>query len=250
MTVKIVIVYYSMYGHIQTLADSVAKGLKETGVEVKIYQVPETLSEEVLGKMGAPPKNKDHPVITPDDLKDVDGIVWGIPTRYGRAVSQISNFFDSTGGLWMTQALNGKFTTVFSSTGTQNGGQESTALTTIPFLTHHGLIFVPFGYKSPKLMDVENLHGGSPWGASAIAAGDGSRAVSDIEKEIGEAHGKHFGEIVSTYAKGKASAAEPAAASTSKAPAPTKATEEHKKEGSHTSSEKKPKKRFSLFGKH
>jgi NAD(P)H dehydrogenase (quinone) len=100
-----------------------------------------------------------------------------------------------------TQALNTKFTTVFSSTGTQHGGQESTAFTTIPFFAHHGMIFVPIGYKAPELMDVSEIMGGSPFGASTLAGADGSRAVSAKEKTIGETHGKHFAEIVITYAK-------------------------------------------------
>jgi NAD(P)H dehydrogenase (quinone) len=249
-----------MYGHIATLAESVAEGVKSTGADVTILQVPETLTEEVLKKMGAPAK-KDYPIVSADDLKGYDGIIWGIPTRYGRAVAQISNFFDTTGGLWAAQALSGKFTAVFSSTGTPHGGQETTTLTTVSFFAHHGLIFVPTGYPDAKLMDMSEINGGTPWGASAVAGPDSSRAVSDHEKYIAKLQGTKFAEIVGVHDKGKKAAAEPAPAVTeakAEASATPKAVESHKKDASKASStsskengtEKKPKKRFSLFGKH
>jgi len=144
MAPVVYIVYYSMYGHVKKMADSVAEGLKEAGVEAKLFQVPETLPEEVLGKMGAPPKT-DDPIISAKDLPDADGIIFGIPTRFGMMAAQMKAFFDTTGGLWMSGGLVGKPASVFFSTAAQGGGQETTAFTTITQFAHHGMIYVPIG---------------------------------------------------------------------------------------------------------
>jgi len=200
---KILVLYYSMYGHIKTLAEEVAKGAKEAGVEVDIYQVPETLPEEVLAKMHAP-KKADHPVLTDvSKLAEYDGIAFGIPTRYGRAVAQVSALFDHTGQLWMKGALTGKFATIFSSTATQHGGQETTALTTVPYLAHHGIIFVPIGYGNPAIMGMDEIMGGSPYGASTLAGGDGSRQPTKVEKDVALYQGKYFSGIVKQFVAGK-----------------------------------------------
>ncbi|QRW00784.1 NAD(P)H:quinone oxidoreductase, type IV [Ceratobasidium sp. AG-Ba] len=218
MVVKIAVIFYSLYGHIATLAQQVKKGIESEGVEVTLFQVPETLTPEILTKLGAPPRNTEIPTITPDDLKNFDGFAFGIPTRYGRAAAQISSFFDATGGLWFTQALSKKFATVFVSTGSQNGGQETTALTTMPFFAHHGIIYVPLGYKAPQLGGLDGIRGGGPFGAGTIAAGDGSRQPSETELEVAEIHGKHFAEVVKTYKKGEVAALAPPPAKATKSP--------------------------------
>jgi NAD(P)H dehydrogenase (quinone) len=135
-----------------------------------IRQVPEILSEEVLGKMGAPPKT-DVPIISPQELAEADGILFGFPTRFGMMASQMKAFFDATGGLWREQSLAGKPAGVFFSTGTQGGGQETTPLTAVTQLTHHGMVFVPVGYTfGAKMFDMEKVQGGSPYGAGTFAA--------------------------------------------------------------------------------
>jgi len=152
--------------------------------------------------MYAPAKASD-PVIEPSQLADYDGFVFGIPTRYGRAPAQISTFFDATGGLWAKGALTGKFAAVFTGSGSQHGGQETTALTTIPFFVHHGINFVPAGFGAQELSDASEIVGGSAYGAASISKGDGSRGVSDKEKAIAKYQGKHFATIVNTFVKGK-----------------------------------------------
>jgi NAD(P)H dehydrogenase (quinone) len=192
---KIAIVYYSTYGHVATLAESIKIGVEKVdGVEAEIYQVAETLPEEVLAKMHAPPK-KDYPIATPDVLKAADGILFGIPTRFGNVPAQIKALFDSCGGLWQTGALIGKPVGVFFSTAVLGGGQETTALTASTFFVHHGMVFVPLGFRNPKQFSIEEVHGGSPWGAGTIAGGDGSRQPSDLEKDVAQTQGESFAAI-------------------------------------------------------
>ncbi|KAL6562198.1 hypothetical protein OROGR_003205 [Orobanche gracilis] len=180
MATKVYIVYYSTYGHVERLAQEIKKGAESVqGVEATLC-VPEILSDEILAKMGAPPKS-DVPVITPDELVEADGIVFGFPTRFGMMAAQSKAFFDSTGGLWKTQALAGKPAGIFYSTGSQGGGQETTPLTAITQLTHHGMIFVPIGYTfGAGMFEMEKIKGGSPYGAGTYA-GDGSRQPSAVE---------------------------------------------------------------------
>jgi NAD(P)H dehydrogenase (quinone) len=191
---KIAIIYYSTYGHIAKLAESVKAGVEKAGATATIYQFQETLPEEVLTKMYAAPK-KDYPIATPETLKEADGILFGIPTRFGSAPAQVRALFDATGGLWGAGALVGKPAGIFFSTGTQGGGQETTAFTTITFLTHHGLTFVPLGYRSPLLFNMEEIHGGSPWGAGTLAGGDGSRQPSKLELDVAEVQGESFAQV-------------------------------------------------------
>ncbi|GFP83940.1 probable NAD(P)H dehydrogenase (quinone) fqr1-like 1 [Phtheirospermum japonicum] len=167
MATKVYIVYYSTYGHVERLAQEIKRGAESVeNVEAKLWQVPETLSDEILGKMGAPPKS-DVPVITPNELAEADGFIFGFPTRFGMMAAQFKAFLDSTGGLWRTQALAGKPAGIFCSTGTQGGGQETTALTAITQLTHHGMIFVPIGYTfGAGMSEMEKIKGGSPYGFS------------------------------------------------------------------------------------
>eukprot|EP00053_Salpingoeca_punica_P005044 m.52355 g.52355 ORF g.52355 m.52355 type:complete len:259 (+) comp13065_c0_seq2:500-1276(+) len=197
---KIAIIYYSMYGHIREMAHKVAEGARSVaGASVDIFQVPETLPKEVLEKMHAADKGSD-PVFTHDmmsTLPSYDGILFGIPTRYGMMSAQMKAFFDGTGGLWTSGALVGKYAGIFVSTGTMQGGQETTALTTVTQLAHHGMIFVPCGYSfGAKMFDVSTVHGGTPYGASTFAGPDGSRRPSEVELEYAAHQGKHFTNIV------------------------------------------------------
>uniref|UniRef100_A0A0D9WIB1 NAD(P)H dehydrogenase (quinone) n=1 Tax=Leersia perrieri TaxID=77586 RepID=A0A0D9WIB1_9ORYZ len=206
MAVKVYVVYYSMYGHVAKLAEEIKKGASSVeGVEVKLWQVPETLSEEVLGKMGAPPRSE-APEITPQELAEADGVLFGFPTRFGMMAAQMKAFFDATGGLWREQSLAGKPAGIFFSTGTQGGGQETTPLTAVTQLTHHGMVFVPVGYTfGAKMFDMETVHGGSPYGAGTFA-GDGSRWPTEVELEHAFHQGKYFAGIAKKLKAGASSA--------------------------------------------
>ncbi|KAK8930555.1 hypothetical protein KSP39_PZI016900 [Platanthera zijinensis] len=195
MATKIYIVYYSTYGHVERLAHEILKGASTVdGVEVKLWQVPETLPEKVLVKVGAPPKS-DVPNITAHELADADGFIFGFPTKFGMMASQFKAFLDSTGGLWKTQQLAGKPAGLFFSTSSQAGGQESTALTAVTQLVHHGLIYVPIGYTAGAVMfDMETVKGGSPYGAGTID-GNGTRQPCEIELQIAFHQGQYFAGI-------------------------------------------------------
>ncbi|KAK7817176.1 probable NAD(P)H dehydrogenase (quinone) FQR1-like 1 [Quercus suber] len=195
MATKVYIVYYSTYGHVEKLAEQIKKGAESVeGVEAKLWQVPETLSDEVLGKLGAPPKS-DVPVITPGELAEADGLLFGFPTRYGTMAAQFKAFIDSTGSQWRTQELAGKPAGLFYSTGSQGGGQETTPLTAITQLVHHGMIFVPIGYTfGAGMFEMEKVRGGSPYGAGTYA-GDGSRQPSELELDLAFHQGKYFAGI-------------------------------------------------------
>ncbi|KAI8567483.1 hypothetical protein RHMOL_Rhmol02G0125600 [Rhododendron molle] len=195
MATKVYIVYYSMYGHVATLAEEIKKGAASVeGVEAKLWQVPETLPEEVLEKLSAPPKS-DVPYITPYELGEADGLIFGFPTRFGMMAAQFKAFLDSTGGLWHTQKLSRKPAGLFYSTGSQGGGQETTALTAITQLVHHGMIFVPIGYTfGAGMFEMEKLKGGSPYGAGTYV-GDGSRQPSELELEQAFHQGKYIAGI-------------------------------------------------------
>ncbi|KAF2270718.1 flavo protein WrbA [Lojkania enalia] len=200
MAPKIAIVYYSMYGHIKQLADAEKKGIEEAGGTAKLFQVAETLPEEVLSKMYAPPKPTDVETLTdPEVLLEYDAFLFGIPTRYGNFPAQFKAFWDKTGKQWASGGFWGKYAGLFISTGTQGGGQESTALAAMSTLAHHGFIYVPLGYKHTfaLLSDLSEVRGGSPWGAGTFAAGDGSRQPSQKEIELATAQGKAFYQTVS-----------------------------------------------------
>ncbi|KAI4994805.1 quinone-oxidoreductase QR2-like [Hordeum vulgare subsp. vulgare] len=197
MATKIYIVYYSTWGHVATLAEEIKKGAGSVpDVEVTIWRVPETLPEDVLGKMHAAPGREDHPVITARQLAEADGILFGFPTRFGMMAAQMKAFFDSTGGLWQQQSLAGKPAAVFFATGTQGGGQETTALTAVTQLTHHGMLFVPVGYThGAGMFDMAQVKGGSPYGAGTFAGADGSRVPTDAELALAAHQGKYFAGI-------------------------------------------------------
>mmetsp|Transcript_8794 Transcript_8794/g.13130 ORF Transcript_8794/g.13130 Transcript_8794/m.13130 type:complete len:284 (-) Transcript_8794:107-958(-) len=200
---KVLIVYYSMYGHIEKMTESVAKGAKEAGAEVTIKRIPETLSEEVLKKMGAKDKLEEHKEATPDDLAQADAILFGIPTRFGMAAAQVKALLDQTGGLWQKGALMGKLAGVYVSTGTQNGGQETTMWTFLTQFVHHGMIFVPIGYSNEGLQNMNEPKGGSPYGAGCLAGPSGKRPPSALELEIAEHQGKYTAGIATKMLKNK-----------------------------------------------
>ncbi|EXJ85436.1 minor allergen Cla h 7 [Capronia coronata CBS 617.96] len=189
---------YSMYGHIAQLAHAEKKGVEEAGGSADLYQIPETLPGEVLGKMHAPGPAKDVPFITPEILATYDAFLFGIPTRYGTYSAQWKSFIDQLGQLWMTGGLHGKYFGVFVSTGTMGGGQETTAMQALSSWVHQGMIYVPLGYAKTfgLLADLSEVRGGTPWGAGTFAAGDGSRQPSGKEIELATAQGKYFYETV------------------------------------------------------
>lgn len=192
---KLLVLYYSTYGHIETMANAIAEGARSVeGVEVTLKRVPETLSEDVLAKMGGGKVGHSAPEATAAELADYDGIIFGTPTRFGNMAAQMRSFLDQTGGLWAKGALIGKVASVFTSTGT-GGGNESTILTTIPTLLHHGMIYVGLPYSAPGLTDVDEVRGGSPYGAGTIAGADGSRQPSEKELSLARFQGKHVAEI-------------------------------------------------------
>ncbi|KFY52683.1 hypothetical protein V496_08269 [Pseudogymnoascus sp. VKM F-4515 (FW-2607)] len=194
MAPKVAIVFYSMYGHVHTLAIAEQEGLKKAGISADIYQVPETLPQEILTKMHAPAK-PNVPVITPEILATYDAFLIGIPTRYGNFPAQWKNFWDATGGLWASGALWGKYAGVFVSTAGPGGGQESTVISAMSTLVHHGIVYVPLGYKTAfeQISRLTEVHGSSPWGAGTYAASDGSRQPTPLELEIATIQGESFG---------------------------------------------------------
>ncbi|KAI8971665.1 NAD(P)H:quinone oxidoreductase, type IV [Mycotypha africana] len=202
---KVYVVIYTVYHHVHKLAVEVQKGLESTGVATKMFQVQETLPESVLKKINAPPK-PDLPIIQPEQLSEADGIIFGFPTRFGAMPSQVKGLLDATGSHFAQGTLRGKFAATFFSTASQHGGQETTALTTLPYFVHQGMTYVPLGYPSEisdALNNAKEIVGGSAYGAGAIAAGDGSRDVTELEKKVAHYQGQNFGEIIRAYVHGR-----------------------------------------------
>ena len=179
---RILVLYYSAYGHIEQMAQAMAEGARSAGAEVQIRRVPETVPEEVARKSGYK-LDQAAPITTVEELETYDAIIVGTGTRYGRMSGQMSSFLDRTGGLWARGALNGKVGAAFTSTGTQHGGQEGTLFTIINNLLHLGMIIVGLPYSFQGQMRLDEVTGGSPYGASTIAGGDGSRQPSENELE-------------------------------------------------------------------
>lgn len=198
---RILIPYYSMYGHVHRMAQAVAEGAKEVkDAEVKLCRVPETLPEEVLKMMGAVEAQKamaDVPLCSVDDLAKADAIIFGTPTRFGNMCGQMRQFLDATGQLWATGALVGKVGSVFTSTATQHGGQESTILTFHVTLLHQGMIVVGLPYSFQGQMRMDEITGGSPYGASTIADPAGKRMPSENELAAARFQGRHVATITS-----------------------------------------------------
>lgn len=197
---KVLVLYYSFYGHIEAMAEAVAEGVRQVkGAEAVIKRVPELIPEETLKKAGAK-LNQKAAIATTDELADYDAIIIGSGTRYGGAVSQMRNFWDQTGGLWAKGALIGKVGSMFTSSATQHGGQESTILSTWPLFAHHGLVIVGLPYSAQGQMGIAEITGGSPYGASTITGGDGERMPSLNELELARFQGKHVTEIAKKLA--------------------------------------------------
>ncbi len=203
---KILVLFYSMYGHVYKMAEAVAEGAREIdGAEVTLMQVPELMPEEALQQAGAkkPREAFAHiPVARPDDLAGFDAILFGTPTRFGNMCAQMRNFLDQTGGLWARNALVGKVGSVFTSTGTQHGGQETTITSFHSTLLHQGMIIVGLPYSEARQMTLDEITGGSPYGASTIAATDGSRMPSGNELAMARFQGRHGATIAKKLAGG------------------------------------------------
>lgn len=201
---KVLVLYYSMYGHIHRMAEAVAAGVGELpGAEAVLRRVPETLPGEVLEKMGAvePQKGMAHvPVCTVDELPGYDAIIFGTPTRFGNMCGQMRQFLDATGGLWLKGELIGKVGSVFTSTATQHGGQESTILTFHTYLLHQGMVIVGLPYAFAGQMRNDEITGGSPYGASTIAGTQGERLPSENELESARFLGRHVAAIAAKLA--------------------------------------------------
>ena len=197
---KVLVLYYSSYGHIETMAGAVAEGARSTGATVDIKRVPELVPEEVARKSGFK-LDQAAPVATVDDLANYDAVIVGTGTRFGRMTSQMANFWDQTGGVWMKGALVGKVGAAFASTATQHGGQETTLFSIITNLLHHGMVIVGLPYAFQGQMRMDEITGGSPYGATTLAAGDGSRQPSETELEGARFLGRHVAEVAAKLAK-------------------------------------------------
>jgi NAD(P)H dehydrogenase (quinone) len=191
---KVLVLYYSSYGHIETMAYAVAEGAKAAGAEVDVMRVPELLPPEAAKKAGYKVDQK-APIAKVEDLPKYDAIIVGVGTRYGRMASQMANFLDQTGGLWAKGALNGKVGAAFTSTATQHGGQEMTLFSIITNLMHFGMVIVGMNYGFSGQMTLDEVTGGAPYGATTIAGGDGSRQPSENELEGAKYQGRQVAEV-------------------------------------------------------
>jgi NAD(P)H dehydrogenase (quinone) len=190
---KVLVLYYSAYGHIEKMAEAIAEGARAAGATVDIKRVPELVPEEVA-KASYYKMDQAAPVATIDDLKNYDAIVVGTGTRFGRMASQMANFLDQAGGLWATGALNGKVGGAFTSTASQHGGQETTLFSIITNLMHFGMVIVGMDYGYQGQMGVKDVHGGAPYGATTITDGDGSRQPSEVELDGARYQGRKIAE--------------------------------------------------------
>lgn len=197
---KVLVLYYSMYGHIEKMAEAVAEGAgRIAGAEVALRRVPETIPEERARAMGVK-LDQMAPVAAPDELAEYDAVIFGTPTRFGNMAAQMRNFLDQTGRLWMNGALVGKVGSVFASTGTQHGGQETTITSFHTTLLHHGMVIVGVPYTCKGLTLMTEITGGSPYGATTLAGADGQRMPSENELEIARFQGEHVARIATRLA--------------------------------------------------
>jgi NAD(P)H dehydrogenase (quinone) len=196
---KIQVVFYSMYGHVYKLAEAVKAGASQVaGAKASIFQVPELVPDKILEQSGAKAARNAFthiPIAKVEQLSDADAIIFGTPTRFGNMCAQMRNFLDQTGGLWAKGALIGKIGSVFTSTATQHGGQETTIQSFHSTLLHHGMIIVGVPYSQQLLMNMSEITGGTPYGASTLAGADGSRQPTENELEIARSQGQHVAEI-------------------------------------------------------
>lgn len=204
MATRIQVVFYSMYGHIYRMAEAVAQGAKNVaGTEVALFQVPELVPEHVLESSGAKAARQafaDIPVARVDQLPEADAIIFGTPTRYGNMCAQMRNFLDQTGSLWLKGALVGKIGSAFTSTASQHGGQETTLVSFHSTLLHLGMVIVGVPYAEKRLLSMDEVTGGTPYGASTISASDGSRMPSENELAIARYQGQHVAELAKRLA--------------------------------------------------
>lgn len=191
---KVLVLYYSAYGHIEQMAEAVAEGARETGAQVDIRRVPELVPEEVARKSGFK-LDQAAPIARVEELAGYDAIIVGTGTRFGRMSSQMASFLDQCGGLWASGALNGKVGGAFTSTNTQHGGQEATLFSILTNLLHFGLVTVGLPYSYAPQMTMDEIVGGSPYGATTIAGGDGSRQPSKIDLDGARFQGRHIADI-------------------------------------------------------
>jgi NAD(P)H dehydrogenase (quinone) len=191
---RILVLYYSAYGHVETLAEAIAEGARGTGAQVDIKRVPELVPDEVARSSGYK-LDQAAPIARVDELAGYDAIIVGVGTRYGRMASQMANFLDQTGGLWAKGALVGKVGSAFSSTATQHGGQETTLMAIHTNLLHYGMVLVGLPYSFQGQMRLDEVTGGAPYGITTIAGGDGSRRPSENELEGARFQGRHVAEI-------------------------------------------------------
>jgi NAD(P)H dehydrogenase (quinone) len=204
MSVHVKVIFHSLYGHVYKLAEAIAAGAREVpGAKVEVLQVAETLSEEILTKMGALEAKKSFahiPIADPKKLNEADAILFGSGTRFGSATAQMQAFFDATGGHWSSGALVGKVGGVFTSSASQHGGQETTIISMQTFLFHQGMVVIGVPYAAKGLLNMSEITGGSPYGASTITDGDGSRLPSANELEIARFQGRHTAQIAAKLA--------------------------------------------------
>lgn len=196
---KVLVLYYSMYGHIDTLAGAVAEGAKSVdGVEVTVKRVPETMPADAFKNAGGK-QDFTTPEATPQELADYDAVIFGTPTRFGNMAGQMRTFLDQTGALWANGSLRGKVASVFTSTGT-GGGDEMTITSTWTTLAHHGMVIVPIGYAMEEQFDISKVSGGNPYGAATLAGSDGSRQPDERELKLARFQGEHVAKITAKLA--------------------------------------------------
>jgi NAD(P)H dehydrogenase (quinone) len=197
---KVLVLYYSSWGHIEALAQAEAEGARDAGASVEVKRVPELVPDAVAEESGYK-LNQMAPIAQPKELAEYDAIIFGTPTRFGNMAAQMRNFLDRTGGLWEANALVGKVGSVFTSSSNQHGGQESTILTTIPTLLHHGMVVVGLPYSFTGQLGVDEIKGGSPYGASSIVGVDGERMPTPVELAGARYQGRHVATIAGQLAR-------------------------------------------------
>jgi NAD(P)H dehydrogenase (quinone) len=195
---RILVLYYSMYGHVETMSGAVAEGARSAGAEVAVKRVQELVPREVMEKSGGK-LDQAAPLADPQELDQYDGIIVGCPTRYGRMAAQMAQFWDQTGGLWARGALIGRVGSAFTSTASQHGGQETTLMAVHTMLFHHGMVLVGLPYSATGLVRLDEVSGGTPYGATAIAGGRGERQPSENELELARFQGRHVAEITAKH---------------------------------------------------
>ncbi|HKJ95098.1 MAG TPA: NAD(P)H:quinone oxidoreductase [Gammaproteobacteria bacterium] len=197
---RVLVLYYSMYGHVERMAEAVADGARDVaGTEVTIRRVPELVPEDVARDAGAK-LDQEAPVASPEDLAHYDAIIFGTPTRFGNMAAQMRNFLDQTGALWANGKLVGKVGSVFASTATQHGGQETTLTSFHTTLLHQGMVIVGVPYSCQELFNMDEISGGTPYGATTLAKGDGSRQPNENELAVARFQGRHVAEIAGKLA--------------------------------------------------